>query len=224
MDNSYRNPGYFFLLLALFVLAGFYYPYFSLVPHFAPNITALVHIHAAALMLWVVLLVLQPLLIGFRKRQIHKGIGLFTYLLVPLIVLTSIGVMHKQFGENTLKNVGVSENLRSLFVSFGELVLFSAFYALAVLHRRSIAPHMRYMILTGLVLITPSLGRVLGYWFDVAEYPAFLVTFVLVDAILIALVAIDWRRLDCRRPYLVGLVLSLLFHLTWLALGHPTDI
>src|SRR5579872_6690952 len=145
MDKHYENTGYYFLVLVAMVAAGFYYPYFSLIPHFTPNITALVHIHALALMLWVALLVVQPLLIRFRERRVHRAIGIFSYLLVPVIVVTSIGVMFKQFDERGLQPIGTLANLKGLYVSAGELILFSIFYALAVAHRRNVAFHMRYM-------------------------------------------------------------------------------
>jgi hypothetical protein len=221
MDKNYENTGFYFLVLVAFVAFGFYYPYFSLIPHF-PNITALIHVHALALMLWVVLLVVQPLLIRFRERSAHKAIGIFSYLLVPVIAVTSVGVMLKQFDERSLQHVGRVENLEALYVSCGELVLFCAFYGLAVLYRRNVALHMRYMILTGLVLVTPALARVLGYWFEIEQYPSFVITFVLIDLILAALIALDWRRRDRRRPFLIGLALSLLFHVSWFTLGHPT--
>ena len=105
-------------------------------------------------------------------------------------------------------------------------MLFAIFYALAVLYRRNAARHARYIISTALVLITPSLGRVAGYWFAVTEYPAFLGTFLLIDLIVIALIVFDRRHDDQRasnyRPYATVLALFLLFHVGWLALGHPT--
>ena len=48
---------------------GFYYPYFSLFPGFA-SVTRVVHIHAIALLLWVVVLITQPLLITMEETMI----------------------------------------------------------------------------------------------------------------------------------------------------------
>ena len=57
MERQYKNLGYFLLFLAALVVAGFYKPYFALIPHFDPSITPLVQVHAILLMSLVALLV-----------------------------------------------------------------------------------------------------------------------------------------------------------------------
>jgi hypothetical protein len=111
-------------------------------------------------------------------------------------------------------------NLASLYVSAGEILLFAIFYSLAVAWRRRIALHMRYMIATGLVLITPSLARVTGYWFDVNEYPSFVLSFVVIDALLLVLLWLDQRE-AAPLSYAPILALFLVFQFSWFAIGHP---
>jgi hypothetical protein len=221
VQTHHRNVGYWFLVLVAFVAAGFYFPYFSYFPRFAvPGANWLLHVHVVALLLWVALLVVQPLLIRQRRRSLHRAIGIATYVLVPVIVLTSIGVMAKQYREGESAGLAAVANLASLYVSAGELLLFAIFYSLAVAWRKRVALHMRYMIATGLVLITPSLARVTGYWFGVPQFPSFVLTFVVIDALLLVLLWLD-RREVARLYYAPILALFLACQLGWIAIGHP---
>jgi uncharacterized membrane protein YfhO len=72
MKKIYYNAGYFFLILAIFVFAGFYKPYFSLMPQFKKSTTFIVHFHAVVLSMWVILLIVQLLLIRYKKLRIHR--------------------------------------------------------------------------------------------------------------------------------------------------------
>jgi hypothetical protein len=221
VQTHHRNIGYWFLLLVAFVAAGFYVPYFAYFPRFAvPGANWLLHVHVVALLLWVALLVIQPLLIRNRRRSLHRALGIATYMLVPVIALTSIGVMAKQYREGEAAGLTAAANLASLYVSAGEILLFTIFYSLAVAWRKRIALHMRYMIATGLVLITPSLARVTGYWLGVNEYPSFVFSFVVIDALLLVLLWLD-RREAAPLSYAPILALFLAFQLSWFAIGHP---
>ena len=85
MEKQYKNLGYYFLILLVFVALGFYYPYFSLFPEFK-SVTIIIHIHAIALFLWLVILMVQPLLIRYQKYEAHKKLGKFTYFLLPIVI------------------------------------------------------------------------------------------------------------------------------------------
>ena len=97
--KHYKNIGYFFVALFVCMFFGFYTPYFKLVPDFDPSFTLIVHIHATALILWLSLLCIQPFLIRYKKLNIHRLLGKFTYFLVPVIIITSVAVMDKQYHE-----------------------------------------------------------------------------------------------------------------------------
>ena len=47
MEFGYKNLGYCFLVLLLFVFLGFYKTYFGLIPNFNPATTWVVHFHAS---------------------------------------------------------------------------------------------------------------------------------------------------------------------------------
>jgi hypothetical protein len=83
--NIYYNLGYWFLLLILLVLAGFYSSYFLVFFQPSPLIT---HVHFTLMTLWIAMLIVQPFLIKYKKVAIHRKLGKVSYLLVPLVLVS----------------------------------------------------------------------------------------------------------------------------------------
>jgi hypothetical protein len=81
--NIYHNLGYWFLFLILLVLAGFYSSYFLVFFQPTPSI---IHIHFTLMTLWIVMLIVQPFLIKYKKVAIHRMLGKISYVLVPLVL------------------------------------------------------------------------------------------------------------------------------------------
>jgi hypothetical protein len=221
MEKAYKNTGYFFLILVVLVAFGFYKPYFALFPDFNRSFNTIVHIHATALLLWVVLLVVQPLLIRNNKFAAHRSLGKFTYFLVPVIIISSVFVIKKQYNEAIELKMTSRESFRTLLIPISEIFFFSFFYLLAIINKRNVALHMRYIICSALVLITPSLARVTGFWFDAEQLYSYILTFLVIDIILIMLIAFDLKKRTNYRPYVIALVFFLIFQIWWYAIGHP---
>lgn len=221
MERQYRNLGYFLVVLVAFVAAGFYKPYFALIPHFDASITPLVHAHAVLLMCFVALLIAQPLLIRYQRRRLHKSLGVFTYFLMPLLVASCVGVVIKEYDEAIARTLSVDLALRSIFSDVAQLLLLVLFYLLAVVNRRNAPVHMRYMIAVALIVAPAGIARVLGYWFDVPRYASGLASNALLDAVLIALIVFDRRNQLNYRPYLLVLPLFLLSHAVFAVLARP---
>ncbi len=221
MERQYKNLGYFLLILAALVVAGFYKPYFALIPHFDPSITPLVQVHAILLMSLVALLVAQPLLIRYKRRGVHKTLGKLTYFLMPLLVASCVGVVLKEYDEAFVRTLSVASALRSIFSDAAQLLLLAIFYLLAVVNRRNIPVHMRYMIAVALVVAPAGIARVLGYWFEVSRYTSGLASNAVLDAVLIALILFDRRNHLNYRPYVRVLPLFLLSHAAFVILARP---
>lgn len=221
MERHYRNLGYFLLILVAFVAAGFYKPYFALIPNFDPGITPLVQVHALLLMGLVALLVAQPLLIRYKQRNLHKGLGKLTYVLMPLLVASCVGVISKEYDEALAQTSSIEHALRSIFSDVAQLVLLVIFYVLAIVNRRNVPAHMRYMIAIALIVAPAGIARVLGYWFEVPRYASGLASNAVLDAVLIALIVFDRRHHLNYRPYLVVLPLFVLSHATFALLARP---
>jgi uncharacterized membrane protein len=221
VERQYKNLGYFLMVLVAFVVAGFYKPYFALIPNFDPGITPLVQVHAILLMGFVALLVTQPLLIRYKKRELHKSLGKFTYFLMPLLAASCVGVIYKEYDEALAQSASVSFALRSILSDAAQLFLLALFYLLAILNRRNVPVHMRYMIAVALIVAPAGIARVLGYWFEVPRYASGLISNAFLDAVLIGLILFDRRNHLNSRPYLLVLALFLLSHTAFALFAIP---
>lgn len=208
------------LLLAVFVAFGFYKPFFSMIPHFDAGITPLVLVHATALMLFVALLVAQPLLVRYKKREVHRIIGRITYVLMPVILATCIGVIFKEYGEGLQRYGTPAAALRYVYSDAAQLLLLMVFYALAILNRKNIPVHMRYMIAVALIIAPAGIARVLGYWFDVPRFQSGLSSYLFLDAVLVALILFDRGYKLSLRPYMLVLTCFVVFQAGYVAVAH----
>ncbi len=222
MEKQYQFLGFFFLAFIVFVALGFYYPYFSLFPGFK-DVSQMVQIHAAALLLWVVILITQPLLVTYQKFKAHRLIGRFTYFLMPVIILTSVGVLRQQYVEGLEQKMTSSESFRTLYTSAAELVSIVIYYTLAVFNilKGNVPYHMRYMICLALEFIPPSFGRTLGYWLYMRQYYTYNISIILCMLILILLILYDRRKNLDYKPYVLALSIFSITQIIWFAIGHP---
>lgn len=210
IEKEYKNTGYFFLLLFTLVIVGFFKTYYGLYPQFNSRTTVVIHFHATVLMLWVILLIVQPLLIRYKNFTAHRLIGKFTYVLVPLIICSFIMVINKEFDENRARNITTIKNLRHLVQPFDNMLLFAINYTLAIINKRKTQYHMRFMIATGLVLIPPTVARILIFLIHFPPLISELLAFAFVDLILLGLILYDRFKNLNYKPYIVSLMLSLL--------------
>jgi hypothetical protein len=223
MESAYRNIGYFLLSLPLIFVAGFWIPYLSEIPRFDASITVPVHLHALLLFAWVVLLVVQPLAIRSGAFNLHRVLGRISYVLMPLIVLSAVAMMHKEYHEHLASGVRSGAALAAEFLSASQLALLGIFYCSAIIHikRHEVAAHMRYMICIALVLLPAGLARTFGYWFDVRQSLSQTYCLVVIDLCLIGLVWFDRNRHLAARPYIQALAAYVVIEASWVALGRP---
>ena len=222
MEKQYRNTGYFFLTLLLFVALGFYYPYFSLFPKFE-FVTLIVHIHAITLFLWLVILIAQPLFIRYGKYKLHKLLGKFTYFLLPVVIITMIGVIRQGYIRGINENMSSAQSLRAQFTNIAGIFTFLIYYLLGISHilKGNVALHMRYMICLFLEFVPPTVGRTLGYWLDIRQIYTYSISLLLSAGILFYLVRMDKKRGLNYLPYKLALCLYVSVYAVWLLLGHP---
>jgi hypothetical protein len=221
----YRNSARFFALFLLCLLFAFWPSYFA---RLFEQPSWFYHLHGIALTLWAVMLVAQAQLIRTGRRALHRQIGKASYVLAPALVAITASFVHYRVA-------GASPTLERLppFVPYflaltlNSLLVFAAFYALAIYYRREAGRHARWMISTVFPLFTPITDRLIGaHWPSLAALapridgspilPVF--GFALADAILLGLAAWDWRanrRADVFAPALAVLAL---YHVSVLTL------
>ncbi len=203
MEKSYKYLGYFLLILYPLTLVGFHQTYFSLYPTFE-GIQITHHIHGAIAFLWISMLVIQPILIQAKKIEMHRRLGKLSYLLFPLLILSFLPMLAIQF-----KNTGV----KSAFVPMADMALLIFFYALAIINRKNIPYHMRYMIASALVFIDPTVARMLIPVFGMSDLNWFHIIFGIIYAILLGLIFYDIANKRNYKPYIVSLLAFLVYQI-----------
>ncbi len=147
--------GYYFIGLFVLVILGFWPSYFAKFFDGTANFTFYFHFHAAMMMLWICMLIIQPILIRKKKVKLHRLIGKSSYVLFPLMCVSIILIIHLShtIGEENLGNtlLGQSKNL----------FIFITGYVIAIRYRHNIDVHARGMVVTGIALIEPALTRLM---------------------------------------------------------------
>lgn len=210
MEKIYKNVAYFFLIITIIIFAGFYKTYFVLFPEFV-GIKTIHHIHGFTLMLWLVLLVLQPILINQKQYELHRLLGKFSYLLMPVIFVFMLLVYKNQYLRGEANGDPHAQNLGNLFLVFTDTFPFVIFYFLAVINKNNVAKHLRYMISTAVIVVGPGLGRIFLIWLGM-EYMSIIITVsVILFFAFIGLIAYDrWSGKRFKiNPFTIALIIFL---------------
>jgi hypothetical protein len=185
--RPFRNPDrVFFAAVASVALAipfvGFAPTYYLKGLFDAPSLSLLVHIHAALFTAWPVLLLTQALLIRAGNVQVHRALGTAAIALVALMVLTGFLVV---IG----KPRPTVEARAFIFTPLLGLVLFAAFFAVAVRWRRDLGTHKRLLLLATLFIVPAGMIRILRFtggdtrFYDFASYALVLVPLAIYDLV-----------------------------------------
>jgi hypothetical protein len=181
-----RNVVFFFAAFLLATFIGFWPTYLTRMEAMA---SWRVHAHGALMLGWCLLLVAQAWLIRDRRGSLHRNLGKVSFLLVPLIVISSVVVEH----DSLVRSAG-KYDLEALFFAYLIVALLSVFllaFTLAIVHRRTMALHMRYMICTPLTMFDPVFARILDVRLGITYPTGQMITFAMIDAILLWLCYLD---------------------------------
>ena len=208
MERAYKNVSYFFVVILAILVVGFWKSYFSRFPVF-DSLTYVHHTHTLLLMLWFAMLIVQPILIYQKRLDLHRLFGKFSYVLVPLLVWSMVAAMQTQYLRN-MPRIPEAQNLAFLYLPVSALIPFVTLYVLAIIYRKKPAPHMRYMIASAVALLGPGVGRIN---FGITDFnTAVMFAFALCDVFLVGLLAYEYIRGKNYRPYLIALLICVMFH------------
>ncbi|WP_345209332.1 hypothetical protein [Mucilaginibacter gynuensis] len=154
----FDKSGYYFIGLMALAFAGFWKSYFSKFFNGTNDYNFYFHFHATMMVLWVVILIVQPILIRKKKLHIHRIIGKLTYVLMPLMLVSVLLILNSGMRTAPSNEIIFARVLFPVRDFFFLLVFFS----IGVIYRRNIQVHARAMIITGIVFIEPALFRLLG--------------------------------------------------------------
>jgi hypothetical protein len=212
MQKIYRNTAIFIVLIMFGIQWGFYQVYTSQFPNFIDK-TVTIHVHGIVLMMWMVLLIVQPLLISTGKAKLHRNIGKVSWVLGPLVIFMLFLVGRNSFIRHS-GTVPEEQLLEDMVLDIRGWVSFAIFWALAMIYRKNPGAHMRYMIATGIIGIGPGVGRgliSLGVGFETS----LTITDALDLAIVGFLLGYDIYKKKNYKPFLVVFIVFLIGALLW---------
>ncbi len=194
-------------------------------PRYLSQITAQIdaytHIHAALALLWCLLLIVQPVL-ARNHRPIHRRLGAISYVIAPSFVAASLLLAHARF--RAMSDASFQVEAPSLFLPLSAVLLFSLSYLLAIRYRRNLSLHARFMILTGLPMIDPVLGRVIYFFGPQLPNPLLyqVITFSLTDLVVAILLFRPFLLRQFRTTYAAASASFPLVHMAWFTVAQTS--
>ena len=152
----------FFLTVAvLFPLITFigFAPSYYLRPMFRPGglPSVLVHIHGAAMSLWIILFSVQAYLISSKRIKLHMTLGMSSVVLVAVMIVT--GMMTAVASGARGGGFPGYPPLVFMNVPIVGVFVFAVLFGAALYYRKNAANHKRLMLVTVLVFLSPSISR-----------------------------------------------------------------
>lgn len=208
MTKPFAAVVLFFLILLPVTAIAFWQSYSAGLTFSGLTITTTVHIHAASMVLWLMMLTMQAWLASTGRMRWHRLIGKASYLVAPAIVLLFFLTTFELQGRVALPIEAPVARIEPF--NWGAMIGFAACWGLAIVNRKRTPFHMRYMVSTAFVVSNAIVTRVLLSWF--AWVPGFdsldvviAVTAVIVAGPLILMLRADLKSGLSPSPYWVPL-------------------
>jgi hypothetical protein len=207
--NSFMFPNMHVYASITFILAivAFWPVYFSKLM----EVRIAIHMHSVLAMLWVLLLILQSWLARKKQFEKHKKVGKLTYIITPLLVLTTLELFHSFL--NTDSPFNNAFGIPIMFYDFVGLVYFCVAYILGTtLYKKNVSVHARLMVSTIMMMMFPVISRILLFYVDFGYGPEEMLMFSLfiMDAIVVLLVLFECKngKINPVFPILLAVTIS----------------
>jgi uncharacterized membrane protein YozB (DUF420 family) len=172
------------------------------------------HFHGVMLMSWFFMLIVQPLLIKYKKNNIHRIFGKISYLLAPLVCY-SIFLVTRMVYQREITNRPEASVLGQLSLDIPTIFIFGLFFTLAMINRKDSSVHMRYMIATSLLMIGPGLGRALIIFGGIPFPMSINIVYYISEIIAVLFLVNDIRKANNIKPFLTITIILVINHLCW---------
>jgi hypothetical protein len=210
---------YFFVFIGLlslvYVIAGFTPTYFAPLVTGSFKAKPVYHVHGVMYLLWIVLIISQPLLIRFRLTHIHKKIGYAGLTLAVGMFIIGL-VMAFVSNQLALERGAGNTTLAFLIVPLTDMLLFGTFITIAMLNLRDSEMHKRLILLATLSILPAAFGRIIGIYGLSVPLGLFLQ-----ESILFLGIAYDlYTRRKIHPVYIYGGLTVVIIHLVRFPLGE----
>jgi len=203
------------LILWATVYFGFARTYYAAGMLAAPLPAPIIHIHAALMTLWLLLLFVQVALVLARKVAWHRSLGVYGFLLaVAMVIVGPLAATNAlRRGEGPL---GLDPKTFYI-VPLTAIALFAIFTFFAWRTRRRPAAHKRLMLIANIALMDAAVGRWPIHFFQLYHKAQDLVPL----AFLLALVAYDLiSQHKVLKTTIWASLLLMAVHMTRVPIGH----
>jgi hypothetical protein len=209
-----RTEDVFFLTMVLLILAavviGFGQTYFVPGMVFAKLPNALVHVHGALFVSWILLLVIQTVLVSVNRVQWHMRLGILGVVLAPLMVIVGTWTILDSIHRRGIPRIPPGLMLAGDLL---HLVFFAIFVIWGLSQRWNKVAHKRLMLFSTIAILLPALNRWPFAFMEsipaqAAVFLAFPALIVIYD--LVALKKIHWSTLWASLLILLMVALVLL--------------
>ncbi|ASV31779.1 hypothetical protein [Maribacter cobaltidurans] len=201
----------------LIAFLGFYFSYWSTFKEASFQ----QHLHGLSATAWYVLLIVQPYLYQRSNMNLHRILGTIGLFLAGGVVFSALQII-----PNNLKLENISENLRYSFV-FADFVFvfgFSYSVVMAILKKKDVDLHARYLFSSTFWVMLPALARLLyfpmlvayGYPTPISFNQCVYLASGLIILVLCILIYADFRKEKrIYSPYVLVAITSLIVLLLW---------
>ncbi|NMM47933.1 hypothetical protein [Marinigracilibium pacificum] len=204
----YQNSFIFLSFALVAVIIGFSR---SVLSQFS-SFTFVYHLHGASTTTWMVLLIIQPLLYKLNNLKLHRIIGWSTLVLVPIILIAGLIMMKNMIIGQA--NYPPNTVYKLAFIDITTLVAFLSFYYLALINRKNIKLHARYMVCTIFAPLIPALTRVF-FVFNLADgfNPALTYSYLIIEVTILILIFSERKAKEIKVTYMPALIFMVAQHL-----------
>jgi len=188
------QPSFFFwmtVVMAVFVFGGFGMTYlFPLATGTLPTAPPVVHLHGIVFMSWMILLLVQPALIGFRSVALHRSVGTFGIALATAIMF--MGFITQMLGAAHSREHPTPNLYNGVYLGIMAVTGFGTMFTLAMRNTRRPEIHKRMILLAMLPVLPPGIHRFYMVPLGLTAFPI-LPMYLTLDAMAIAILIQQWR-------------------------------
>jgi hypothetical protein len=181
-----------YLALATFILfivfIGFMRSYYLRDLFQSPALDKFLQVHGLVMSAWIALLMIQVVLISTKRVAWHRRLGTFGISVATLVfAMGAAGTFRAAAREVAAHSDEVNAQLEVLALELMQIVLFAAFFSMAIWQANQPAVHKRLMVLATLCILPNPLVRIFVN-FHVDTISAFLMIWA---ALVLAIILLD---------------------------------
>jgi hypothetical protein len=208
----YKHAYAYFLLALLIAIGGFYPSFFGRLGQTDP----IRMFHGVTATVWLLMLIGQSWLYARRHMRLHRLIGRFSLVIVPLFLISGMLVLHDMLAGQQRGIVKAFGTMLG-FLDLTSILYFAWTYWMAIAYRNRLQLHARYMASTATLLLPPALARLMA-GLDLPFITSFMAgihaSYFATELVVLALLLSDLRNGGIKKPYVILLAFTLLQHLS----------